>query len=335
MGGDLSVQSTVGVGSTFFFHVPLAIGSAKDGTSQSTDRRLADKTFLVLDEKADGQSDVRKHLATLGAKVVYVSMPEQLLAQIDAQSAPLDAVILAHRMPAEESARLAERVHTHPRGTKVPILLLTNLAQEETASLRGHAAIDQVLARPVTGEQLGRELRKLLAHSAVGGATGRQAILAAAEAPAASAPATSAPSAPRTEKVRLQGQVLLAEDNAVNAHVVRAMLQAIGLTVTVVGNGAEAVEQCRQRAFDLVLMDGQMPVMDGLEAARRIRDDEAASGRRQPIVALTAHAFAEYEQSCAAAGMDDFITKPVNKRTLTAVVEKWLRREAVETAAPA
>ncbi len=337
MGGELSVQSAVGVGSTFFFHVPLAIGSAKDGAGRSTDRRLEDKTFLVLDEKVDGQSDVRKHLATLGATVVYASLPEQLYAQLE-QSATLDAVILAHRMPGEESSRLAERIRTHPRGAKAPILLVANLGQEDTASLRGHAAIDQVLSRPVTGEQLARELRKLLARSSVGSAAGRRAILAKADdrtAKAANVTAAGAASMPPPAPDHLQGDVLLAEDNALNAHVVRAMLQAIGLTVIVVGNGALAVEQCRQRAFGLVLMDGQMPVMDGLEATRRIRADEVLTGRRLPIIALTAHAFTEYERSCAAAGMDDFLTKPINKRTLRAAVEKWLLREAAGSKATA
>jgi signal transduction histidine kinase/ActR/RegA family two-component response regulator len=119
--------------------------------------------------------------------------------------------------------------------------------------------------------------------------------------------------------------VLVAEDNPVNAQVAVQMLELFGVNTTHVLNGAEAVELCMEHAYDLVLMDGQMPVMDGLGATREIRRREAATRRpRQRIVALTAHAFAEYEDACRRAGMDDFLSKPLTKRTLTAILEKWM-----------
>ncbi len=118
-------------------------------------------------------------------------------------------------------------------------------------------------------------------------------------------------------------EVLLVEDNAVNAMVAKGMLASLGVDVITAGNGEEAVALCRQRHFALVLMDGQMPVMDGLEATRMIREHEAGSGRHQTIIALTAHAFTDYQDSCSRSGMDDFLSKPLTKRALAAVLEKW------------
>ncbi|MFM9888156.1 MAG: ATP-binding protein [Burkholderiales bacterium] len=128
--------------------------------------------------------------------------------------------------------------------------------------------------------------------------------------------------------------VLLAEDNAVNALVARGMLESLGARVTVVGNGEKAVALCRQRRFRLVLMDGQMPVMDGLEATREIRRHEAGGGYHQIIVALTAHAFTDYQQACTGAGMDDFLSKPITKQGLAAMLEKWTLRDAPAASRP-
>jgi two-component system, sensor histidine kinase len=128
--------------------------------------------------------------------------------------------------------------------------------------------------------------------------------------------------------------VLVAEDNTVNARVATGMLESLGARVTVVGNGEEAVALCQERRFALVLMDGQMPVMDGLEATREIRKHEAGSGYRQIVIALTAHAFTDYQNACTSAGMDDFLSKPMTKKALAAMLEKWLSRDVPTTPRP-
>jgi len=117
-------------------------------------------------------------------------------------------------------------------------------------------------------------------------------------------------------------RVLVADDDAVNGKVVAAMLQGLGYRVDVVANGREAVEACRRADYDVVLMDGQMPEMDGLDACARIREDQGQA-RRTPIVAMTAHAGADYETRCRAAGMDDYLAKPVRLQVLRDAVRKW------------
>ncbi len=129
-------------------------------------------------------------------------------------------------------------------------------------------------------------------------------------------------------------EVLLAEDNKVNALVAKGMLESLGIRVTVAVNGEEAIALWQQRRFAIVLMDCQMPVLDGLEATREIRRLEAGQESRQPIIALTAHAFTDFQEACTSAGMDDFLSKPITKQALSEVIEKWLSRDAPGNARP-
>ena len=120
-----------------------------------------------------------------------------------------------------------------------------------------------------------------------------------------------------------QGCVLLAEDNPINQHVASGMLQQLGLRVDVAADGLTALEQFRQRRYDLVLMDCQMPVMDGFEATRRLRAD-TTPGLRVPVIALTANAMRGDRERCLAAGMDDYVAKPIRLADLRAVILRWL-----------
>jgi len=130
-------------------------------------------------------------------------------------------------------------------------------------------------------------------------------------------------------------RVLLVEDNHLNAMVVEDQLKVAGCEVVVARNGQEAVERCAAETFDLVLMDGHMPVMDGLAATRQIRRQEQSTGAHQPIVALTAHAFAEYRDACLRAGMDDFVAKPLTEEAFARLTARWLQGVATEGTAPA
>ncbi|HEU0199019.1 MAG TPA: response regulator, partial [Burkholderiaceae bacterium] len=118
--------------------------------------------------------------------------------------------------------------------------------------------------------------------------------------------------------------VLVAEDNPVNADLAVEMLASFGLRARVVGNGAEAAKACMRHRFALVFMDAEMPVLDGLAATRAIRINESLTGSRQPIVAMTAHAFDEFAQNCLRAGMDDFLSKPLTLDAIARALRDWL-----------
>jgi len=139
------------------------------------------------------------------------------------------------------------------------------------------------------------------------------------------------PCAGRAEESPPVARVLLAEDNPVNQKVAVSLLQTLGCQVTVVADGRQAVAAAIDGTFDLVLMDCHMPEMDGLEATRRIRALPAPAGA-VPVVAITANVLGEHRQACAAAGMDDFVTKPINRETLRGVLQKWTASAALEVA---
>jgi CheY-like chemotaxis protein len=128
---------------------------------------------------------------------------------------------------------------------------------------------------------------------------------------------------------RITARALVAEDNLVNQEIVGAMLEKLGVETTIVDNGARAVEALRRQRFDLVLMDCQMPVLDGYDATVQIRENEPPD-RRTPIIALTANAFVEDRNLCVQAGMDDYLAKPVSFVTLTEVLQRWLPASAID-----
>ena len=145
----------------------------------------------------------------------------------------------------------------------------------------------------------------------------------------------------RAEPTNVSARVLVVEDNAVNQEVATGMLEAMGCRIVNEPNGRTAVDLFRHEAFDIILMDCEMPIMDGIEATRRIRDIEAEAAaqsgegsnyRRTPIIALTAHALNEVRDTCLAAGMDDFLVKPFDNRQLANTLLHWLERDAAQVA---
>jgi CheY-like chemotaxis protein len=177
--------------------------------------------------------------------------------------------------------------------------MLTSLGGHDTEALR-HAGIQLRLTKPVKPAQLYEALTSLLAGAA----------------------APRLPSRPAAEVSPKSARILVAEDNPVNQRVILLQLQRLGYAADAVGNGLEALDALERIDYDIVLMDCQMPEMDGYEAARRIRSREA-SRAHTPIVAMTAHALAGDREKCLESGMDDYITKPVKVPELSATLARW------------
>jgi CheY-like chemotaxis protein len=189
------------------------------------------------------------------------------------------------------------------------ILLLPAEPLDHTVRLaKSHVA--RCLAKPVPPAEIQVALAEVL-------------TAARGQAPPAPARASRPAGPPRT--------VLLAEDCAVNQEVAQGLLELRGHTVEVVGNGRQAVEALQQRSFDLVLMDVEMPELDGLEATRCIRASERGTGRRTPIVAMTAHAIAGFARQCLEAGMDDYLAKPIDPQQLFGIIDDLLGTLHIET----
>ena len=292
MGGDVTVRSTVGEGSTFTLDVVLPRGAQTEDALLQPPAELPGRRALVVDDNETNRRIVRGQLEAWSMVVDDHDGASSALAAVDA-GREYDVVLLDMHMPEMDGVGLAGELRRRPSTQDLPMLLLTSLGQRPPES----AAVGlRHLTKPVKAAAL---------RSAVATALG--AALAPVAGPVAAAP---------TARLR----VLLAEDNVVNQRVATLLLERLGYRPDVVGNGEEALEAVASRPYDVVLMDVQMPVMDGLEATRRVR---ALPAVRQPrIVAMTANAMAEDREACLAAGMDDYLAKPVRREDLASALAR-------------
>jgi CheY-like chemotaxis protein len=217
---------------------------------------------------------------------------------------PFDLAVIDLRMPQIDGFALAAELRSDERTKSLPMLLVTAYDRSEYGDQARAAGFSGYLVKPIRRSQL---------YDAVA-----KAILARIEAQVPAQALPSTPAEPRPESI------LLVEDNVVNQRLALRQLQKLGFEATAVENGREAVEAAAERAYDLILMDCQMPVMDGFEATAAIRKDELRLRRHAPIVAMTANAREEDRDDCLAAGMDDYLSKPVGLADLQRIVGRWL-----------
>ncbi|MCL7463376.1 response regulator [Pseudomonas sp. NW5] len=325
MGGMIGVDSTPGQGSCFWFSVPLHAGSevVRDYPLQADLRGL---NTLVVDDNPHAASVIALLLQGMGFKATQASSGEQALqviADADALGAPFDVIFLDWHMPGMDGLAVAEALSRQPL-SRLPLVLMVTADDREAVRERAtRLGIGEVLVKPVSPSGL---FNALLQHF---GLAQQRAAQRGLEAPAAN---------------DLKGAwALLVEDNAFNQEVAREFLQAFGMQVDLAENGAIALDKVRQHPYDVVLMDMQMPVMDGLTATRQLR--AMPEGRELPILAMTANALPADRARCLQAGMNDHIAKPIDPRVLLASLQRWVRlspeaadrhptAEAAEVAAP-
>ena len=319
MGGSVGVQSRVGEGSTFWFTVRLGIG-----TQQS--RRLMprpdlrNRRALVVDDCAIARSVMVQMLESMTFRVHEAASGEEALLAVDRsrqQGRPYDIVYLDWRMPGIDGIETARRLRQLGTGQAPMIVMATAHAREEVLRQADHVGIEEVLIKPISASLLFDTTVAVLE-----GQPGTAHEPAPPPLPVSSAAATAG---------RAAARLLLVEDNDINQRVACDLLEEMGYLVEVAENGEIGVQMALRNAYDLVLMDMQMPVMDGVTATQEIR--KHARLARLPIVAMTANAMQRDRERCMAAGMQDFITKPIDPEQLEETVKKWLRRDPM--AAPA
>jgi PAS domain S-box-containing protein len=317
MGGDIGVESSGGHGSTFWFTArfekPMHLAVAPTGGLDV----LAGQRVLVVDDNEANRTILHHQLAACGIDNQVVPGAVEALAALRravADHRPFHLAILDQQMPDIDGLTLATAINRDPAIASVRLLMMTSLGHQHVDALR-EAGIQMCLTKPVKQVQLRRALARLLMEE--------PARPAAAGPAAAQSPIHATPRASGAGTVvKKQTRILVAEDNPVNQRVVLLQLRRMGYTADAVANGLEAIDALGRVGYDIVLMDCQMPELDGYEATKRLRSMETA-GAHLPIVAMTAHALSGDREKCLGAGMDDYLTKPVDVTKLAAMLARW------------
>ncbi len=310
MGGSISVVSSPGLGTTFSVMLPCeAVITATERLIESPHAAVS-RRILVVDDNDTNRRVLRGQLLPAGHIVETTGRAGEVVALLNkaaAEGAPFDLVIADDQMPDADGSWLAQKLKSDPSLAPVPLVLLTSLDRHGSTRRLADLGFAGYLTKPVRGRELRACVERVMDAS---NHSGPHAQLVTRSSLAA-------------EKVHGQyrGRVLVAEDNIVNQQVTRRFLERLGCRVELADNGLRAVEFCAQSKLDLVLMDVQMPIMDGLAATREIRRAEVP-GRRVPIVALTASAMTDEVDRCLAAGMDGLLTKPLQPLQLREMLDR-------------
>jgi two-component system, sensor histidine kinase and response regulator len=328
MKGQIGVESESGKGSTFWFTVEL--GKSESAASIHQAGTLRGSRVLVVDDNETNRELLFELLTNWGLTVDQAESGEAalgLLRRAATENLRYDIILLDMHMPEMDGAELAREVSRDDR-IAAPMVLLTSVVDEDRAVLE-RLGIQACLRKPFRQSHLLETLTEVAR-----GAT--SSVNTRIEALPASGSQRRDSSGERTPSKRL-ARLLAAEDNEANREVLLGIAEHLGCDITLVGNGRAALEAVdSEQHFDVVLMDCQMPELDGYEATRLIRELEQRSGRRRvPILAVTAHALQGEREKVLAAGMDDYMTKPIDIETLRRKLERWLRSASSGNSLPA
>jgi PAS domain S-box-containing protein len=324
LGGQIGVESAPGRGSTFWFTIRFEKQPSETARRKPPGSQLEGYRVLIIDDNATNRKLVHHQVTSWGMRNGTAENGAEALAILRREAAagdPYRIAILDMQMPEMDGLTLAREVKSDPAIAGTRLLMMTSLGGRDEAAIR-EAGVELCLTKPVKQSQLFDCLAILTAGTHTDEPPS-QTLVAHVGTPKISAE--------RSDHVR----ILVAEDNIVNQKVALRQLEHLGYAADAVANGTEVLEAIERIPYDLVLMDCQMPEMDGYEATREIRKREGDS-RHTPIIAMTANALDGDRERCLEAGMDDYISKPVKRETLSAAIERWtFERKASRTPADA
>ena len=300
MDGEIGVESEPGKGSRFWFILPMDV---VEPAAQAADRMLDGVDVLIVDDSARSREVLAQMVVRLGAKVRSASNGEEAMFLL--KNARFDILLVDAHMPGLDGFAVARGAKRLPQAPAVVMLLGSSNLLSDAAECR-RLGIEQYITKPVTEAELTVAIGRALRGS------GRNVEAAQ----------------PAFQLGKTKGgslSILLAEDNVVNQRLGTRLLEKMGHRVTLAAHGVEAIHWHAGREFDLILMDVQMPEMNGFEATGQIREREKRTGKHVPIIALTAHAIQGDRDRCLAAGMDDYLSKPLNASLLAEKLESVAR----------
>lgn len=302
LGGELGAESEPGIGSKFWFILAF---ERSTGSPQQVPLAMGDPLILVVDDNATNRHILKLQLTNLQFRSTAVSSGEEALAFLRKEAASGDPVPLAivdMQMPGMDGLALANAIKSDPSIESTRLIILSSLGGQIDPETLADAGVEEYVFKPVKQSRLQLSLAAMFVREPL-------SFSAAAEDP------------PSDHLVRSKTRILLAEDNPVNQKVALLQLKRLGYDADLAGNGSEALTALEKSTYDVILMDCQMPVMDGYAATRQIRSRYPDMAVR--IIAMTAHAMTGDREKCIEAGMDDHLSKPVSIKQLERVLGRW------------
>lgn len=308
MGGTIDVESEWGKGSRFWFELPFDAPSEIPALDTDAAASLAGLRALVVDDVESSRSIAIQYLNSWQMKSDSADnalLAVKMIREAAALDQPYSLVLLDYGMDGLTGVDLARIIKTDKAIASTPIIMLTSLDERRAAHEAKETGILNLLTKPVRKQPL------------------RQAVISAVK-PRAIGAAAATPQKKRETKARRGVKLLLVEDNEDNQKLAVRLFEKHGYDCDIASNGLEALDRLARENYPLVLMDCQMPEMDGFEATAEIRQREQQSNWRTPIIAMTAHALVGDREKCLAAGMDDYVSKPINEALFFRIIELWL-----------
>jgi two-component system sensor histidine kinase/response regulator len=310
MGGEIWVESEQGRGSTFSFTANFDLGKEKAQKQYKPASELRGMKVLVVDDNATSRSIFQEILESFSFDVTLASSGQEGLTELEnaSETQPFDLVIMDWQMPGMDGIETSKHIKNHTGLDKIPaIIMATAYGREEVMQQVEEVGLEGFLIKPVSPSML---------------------FDATMQAFGAAVPDTARVAQRKEQEAKawenIQGaHVLLVEDNEINQQVAMEILQGAGLKVSIANNGQEGVDAARANQYDAILMDIQMPVMDGYTATRAIRKEERF--KELPIIAMTAHAMAGDEDKSLDAGMNGHVAKPIDPDQLFSTLQKWIK----------
>ncbi len=314
MGGEIGVDSVVGAGSTFWFQLPLPVAAESESAEPALSHDLlSDLSVLVVDDNATNRLVLESQLTAWGMRPEVIAHPRSVLALLrDAVAAgqPYAIAVLDMCMPEMDGVELAGLISADRTLSGTRLIMLTSTTQVDEEQMK-RAGIREWLTKPVRSSEFYDRLMRVMAHTGT-------------------LPEQRHPEHPLIVEAA-RGRVLVVEDNALNQLVAEGVVSKLGYEVDIVANGVEALDAISTIKYSAVLMDCHMPIMDGFTATEELRRREHDSDRL-PIIGMTAGAMAEDREKCLAAGMDDYVSKPVNVAAIKAALASWVGPQPGATA---
>jgi two-component system sensor histidine kinase/response regulator len=306
MGGRIGVTSVVGEGSLFWFEVPFAVGASAP-TSPLDPERLESTRVLVVDDQDSARTIIEAYVKSWGMNCDSAKSVDSALKVLKERARaknPYDIVITDLAMPEHDGFNLLKRIQQDKALKNTKVFLCTGYDIKNQGEKALESGFSAYLTKPVQQSRLFNSIAKVMITDDVT----KEALRL-----------DKSSSGGALDK----GMVLIAEDNPVNQKVAILQLKKLGYASAAVGSGRKAIEELKQRKFIMVLMDCQMPDMDGFETTNVIRKSETMTGKHIPIIGLTAHAMEGDREKCIAAGMDDYLSKPTSLDKLSKMLAKW------------